>query len=501
MKKEKPISIKIYNTPSKQKVAFDPYKDEEVCMYSCGPTVYNTVHIGNLRSLLNFDVVGRALRYMGYNLKRVVNFTDVGHMSSDADFGEDKIERQAKKENVAAMEIANKYISRVLESFRKVNILNPDGSPIEENIDVENMSKEEWAKLGWARATDYIDEMITLISLIEKNGHTYETEQALYFDISTFPEYFEFSGQKLEEKQIAVREEVKEDPYKKNPADFVLWMKRYGKYENHMMHWDSPWGDGFPGWHIECSAMSWTLLGEKIDIHTGGTDLVSVHHSNEIAQNVGAFGHDVVKYWLHNEFVYSSSEEKLSKSKGNALSLEEIEKLGIDLMGLRWYYLTSSYKSPMKFSIESLKSAEKVYLRTVKTLTELYGGMEGNINEEYVNNFKEAISDNFNTPKMLALLNQLIKSDLKSEDIVATAFEFDKVLGLDLKKTVLEGSKEKSEVHWSEVKIADLKIVLEDREKARKDKDWERSDVLREEILKMGYEVLDKEDGQYVIRI
>ena len=208
--------VKIYNTPQRKKVTLIPYEKGQLKMYSCGPTVYNTVHIGNLRSILNFDVVSRALRYLGYDLKRVVNFTDVGHMSSDSDFGEDKVERQAQKEELDPIRIANKYILEILKSFKKLNILNPNGTPIEDISDVENISKEQWANLGWARATDYIDEMIEIIKMIEENGHTYQTQQALYFDISTFPDYNKFSGQKLEEKQIAVREEVKGDPKEKS---------------------------------------------------------------------------------------------------------------------------------------------------------------------------------------------------------------------------------------------------------------------------------------------
>jgi cysteinyl-tRNA synthetase len=309
------IEVKIYNTPEKKLVKFEPYDPELVTMYSCGPTVYNEVHVGNLRSLVNFDVVGRSLRYLGYNVKRAVNFTDVGHMTTNSDFGEDKLEKQARIEKTTSLQIANKYIKSVIKNFAKLNILNPNGSRINPEIDVENTTKEQWAKLGWARAIHYIPEMIELIKMIEKNGHTYETNQALYFDITTFPDYGKFTGQKIEEKQVAVRSEVKVDKEKRNPADFVLWMKRTGKYKDHMMHWDSPWGDGFPGWHIECSAMNWKLLGEKIDIHTGGSDLISVHHPNEIAQNYGAFRKKIVKYWLHNEFVSNMQGDKLSKTK------------------------------------------------------------------------------------------------------------------------------------------------------------------------------------------
>ena len=493
--------LKIYDTPQRKRVEFEPYNKGKVRMYSCGPTVYNTVHIGNLRSIVNFDVVGRALRYLGYDVKRVVNFTDVGHMSSDADFGEDKIEKKAKEENVGATDIANKYIFHVVESFRKLNVLNPNGTEIKLNIDVKDTTKEEWAELGWARATDYILEMIELISLIEKNGHTYETEQALYFDISTYPQYFEFTGQKLEEKQVAVREEVKGDPSKRHPADFVLWMKRFGKYENHMMHWNSPWGDGFPGWHIECSAMSWKLLGDEIDIHTGGSDLVSLHHPNEIAQNFGAFGHDIVKYWLHNAFVFTTDGEKLSKSKGNALSLKEIEQRGINLMALRWYYLTSSYRAPMNFSMKSLESSQKAYFNIINVLKKLDNGKIGAADEKYITLFKEALADNFNTPKVLALLNTLMKADLNPEDIIATAFEFDRVLGLDLEKASKEKKDESHEIPSQEVEDIEIREILNSRQKAREEKDWSLSDQLRDELFEKGYQVLDREDGQYISKV
>lgn len=491
--------VTIYNTPQRKKVTLIPYEKGKIKMYSCGPTVYNTVHIGNLRSLVNFDVVSRALRYLGYDLKRVVNFTDVGHMSSDSDFGEDKVERQAVKEETDPISIANKYISHVLESFRKLNVLNPNGTPIEKDINVPNMTKELWTQLGWARATDYIQEMIDFIKRIEANGHTYETEQAVYFDVSTFPQYYEFFGQSLEEKQVAVREEVKEDSDKRNPADFVLWMKRYGKYKNHMMHWNSPWGDGFPGWHIECSTMSCKLLGEYIDIHTGGSDLISVHHPNEVAQNWGAYGHHVIKYWIHNEFVYTSKGDKLSKSKNNAFTLEEIEELGIPYMALRWYYLTSNYRTPMKFSIDSLKSSQSAYENSVNRLAKEYTGKVGKPSDEYIQKFKDALSDNFNTPVVLALLNDLVKSDISPEVKIATAIEFDKVLGLDLEKSIKQGFKE-IEIPYEKVKDEKIKKILKEREVARKNKEWEKSDKLRDTLSKMGYKVIDKESGQYIVK-
>jgi cysteinyl-tRNA synthetase len=490
--------IKIYNTPEKKIIPFEPYDPELVNMYSCGPTVYNEVHVGNLRSLVNFDVVGRALRYFGYNLDRVVNFTDVGHMTNDSDFGEDKIEKQAKEEKTSSLQIANKYIKSVIESFAKLNILNPDGTPIDQNIDVENTTKEQWAELGWARAIHYIPEMIQLIKMIEENGHTYETDQAIYFDIKTFPNYGEFSGQKLDEKKVAVRSEVKVDKDKRNPADFVLWMKRTGKYKNHAMHWNSPWGDGFPGWHIECSAMSWKLLGKQIDIHTGGSDLIPVHHPNEIAQNYGAFGKKIVKYWLHNEFVSNTQGDKLSKTKKNAFTLKEIEALGFSYMALRWYYLTSNYRALLKFSVEALESAQTAYNNVISKLGRIDTKDVGKPSKEYVKEFKDALATNFNTPVCLAILQDMVNSDIHPGDKLATAFEFDKVLGLDIEKAVREYQSEKVDIPMDNVKDETVKLMLKSRQVARDNKDWKLSDEIRDEIEELGYQVLDKKDGQYI---
>jgi cysteinyl-tRNA synthetase len=492
------IEVKIYNTPEKKLVKFEPYDPELVTMYSCGPTVYNEVHVGNLRSLVNFDVVGRSLRYLGYNVKRAVNFTDVGHMTTNSDFGEDKLEKQARIEKTTSLQIANKYIKSVIKNFAKLNILNPNGSRINPEIDVENTTKEQWAKLGWARAIHYIPEMIELIKMIEKNGHTYETNQALYFDITTFPDYGKFTGQKIEEKQVAVRSEVKVDKEKRNPADFVLWMKRTGKYKDHMMHWDSPWGDGFPGWHIECSTMSWKLLGEEIDIHTGGSDLMSIHHPNEIAQNYGALGKKIVKYWLHNEFVSNAQGDKLSKTKKNAFTLKEIEDLGFSYMALRWYYLTATFRTPLKFSIEALESAEIAYNNVVSKLARIDIRDIGEPSEEYIKEFKDALCMNFNTPVALAILQDMVNSDIHPGDKLATAFEFDKVLGLDLEKAIKNYQTEKMVIHIDNVKDKTLKILLERRKKARDEKDWRLSDEIRDEIEMMGYQVIDKKDGQYL---
>ncbi|HNW23815.1 MAG TPA: class I tRNA ligase family protein, partial [Candidatus Dojkabacteria bacterium] len=289
--------MKLYSTIDRKVVEIQPIKDNQVSIYSCGPTVYFRMHMGNIRAYINWDILHRALLYLGYDVKRVMNLTDVGHMSSTddfgSDFGEDKMDRQAKREGITPLDIANKYIDTVIDDFRKLNILAPNGKEIPKDLTFKDVEQ-----YGWSRATNFVNEIIEMIKMIERNGYTYETKQAVYFDISKIPDYTVFTGQDLEEKEVGVRDEVVVDSEKKNPADFVLWMKRVGKYADHAMNWPSPWGDGFPGWHIECSVMGTKILGEHFDIHTGGIDHVPVHHTNERAQNIGAYGHPSVKYWI-----------------------------------------------------------------------------------------------------------------------------------------------------------------------------------------------------------
>ena len=256
--------MKLYNTIDKKVVPIKPLKKGKISIYNCGPTVYFRMHIGNIRAYVNWDILYRFLKYKGYEVERIMNMTDVGHMTSDENFGEDKVETQAQKEGKDPLDIANYYIRTVLDDFSKLNILSPKGKEVDPNMSLERLEEE-----GWTRATEYIDQMIDLIKKMEENGYTYETTQALYFDVTMIDNYNIFTNQSLEEKQEGVREEVGVDPEKKHPADFVLWMKRVGKYKDHIMHWNSPWGDGFPGWHIECSAMSTSVLGEYFDIHTG----------------------------------------------------------------------------------------------------------------------------------------------------------------------------------------------------------------------------------------
>jgi len=504
------MAFKFYNTLKHKKEEFVPIKNGEISMYSCGPTVYWRVHTGNLRAYASWDFMIRAFMYSGFKINRIINFTDVGHMVSDEDMGDDKLDKQAKIQKIDPFEIANQYIHAVLVDFKKFNILNPNGQEIDDTIDVRNMDKEKWAKIGWARATDHIDEMIEIIKKIESNGYTYETTQALYFDVTKFPEYTNLSLQPLNDKQVGVRAEVGVDPEKKHPADFVLWMKNVGKYKDHLMHWDSPWGVGFPGWHIECSAMGTKYLGEYFDIHTGGTDHIPVHHANEIAQNYGAFQHQVVNFWIHNEMLVSADGEKASKSKKNVFLLEEIESMGFDPMDMRYYFLTVNYHVPIRFSIEGLSGSRKSRISIVKKIFEMAKSAgannsdqfiemlnKGNIIDEYKKDFISNLEDNLNTSGALAVVSKLFKSTEKPFDVIATILDFDNVFGLRIKENVLKlyenGVKE-----FSEDLSDEIKDIIKARDIARQEKDWTQSDLLRDKLIEMGWDVKDTQQGTQI---
>ncbi len=479
--------MKLYNSLTKKIEEIELLKPGVVTMYSCGPTVYWRMHVGNLRAYAEWDILHRAFLYLGYDVRRVMNFTDVGHMTDDDDFGEDKIEQAASEKGKNPTEIANYYIKTVIEDFYKMNYLSPNGEVVKPNTDIH-----ELGKYGWARATEYIDQIIDFVKKIEENGFTYETAQALYFDISKYNDYDRMFKQNLDEKKVGAREEVEVDPQKKNPADFVLWMKKVGKYEKHIMAWDSPWGVGFPGWHIECSAMSCDILGEKFDIHTGGIDHIPIHHTNERAQNFGAYKHEVVKYWVHNEFIRTPKDEKLSKSKGNALTLDEIIQGGIDSMDLRYHYISVNYRVPLQFNWEALKGSRRARLSLLKKISDLNSdGNGGSLLNNYVERFEDLLKDNLNMSGVFALISELLKSDEKPEDIVQTVLDFDRVLGLK----IYENLKTKEELP------KEVEELLKKREVARKEEDFEKSDSLRDEIEKYGFKVLDTSEGQKVERI
>jgi cysteinyl-tRNA synthetase len=476
--------MKLYNTLDKKVVEIKPLEKGKVKIYNCGPTVYFRMHIGNIRAYVNWDILHRAFKYTGYDVERIMNLTDVGHMSKDEDFGEDKVEKQALKEGKDPLNIANYYIKTVLEDFSKLNILSPKGNTVDPNMSLDRLEEE-----GWTRATEYVDEMIEMVKKIEENGYTYETTQAIYFDVSKLEDYNIFTNQSLEEKMEGVREEVGVDPEKKHPADFVLWMKRVGKYKDHIMHWDSPWGDGFPGWHIECSAMSTSVLGEYFDIHTGGIDHIPLHHPNERAQNIGAFGHPSVKYWIHNDFLTGVEDDKLSKSAGTGVSLPDALSLGFDPMDVRYLFASVNYRVQLKYTKEALESARNSRLSLISKLRAIYRETEntaGEILEDYKEEFVKELENNLNISGALAVISDLLKSDEKAKDILTTVYDFDKVLGLNLKQ----------EVEQKDMDIPkDVLKLANERVEARKAKNFELADRKREQIEEKGYRMIDTKDG------
>ncbi len=459
--------LKIFNTLSRKVEEFKPLQKGKVGMYTCGPTVYDYTHIGHLRKYINDDILKKTLRANGFEVHHVMNITDVGHLTSDSDTGEDKMEKGASETGRTVWEVAKFFEDYFFKSVNTVNI---------ERADIV------------CRATEHIGKQVKLIEALEKNGLTYTTSHAVYFDVSKFPKYGQLSGQKLEDKEVGSRSDVFVDKSKKHPADFALWFFTVGHFKDHTMKWSSPWGEGFPGWHIECSAMSMEYLGDCFDIHTGGIDHIPVHHENEIAQSEGASGKQFVKYWVHHDFV-NIDREKMSKSKKNFLRVEEVEGKGFNPMALRYLYLTGHYRSEMAFSFESLGSAQAA----LNKLREDVRGwdLEDRKPGEFYNNFLRAVNEDLNIPKALAVVWEMVKSEMPSAQKAADLLEMDKILGLELDKYIGQ----KIEVPEEVQKLVDQ------RERARVEKDFKRSDELRNEIKKLGFEVLDSAGGAKVKKV
>jgi len=454
--------MKIYNTLTRQKEEFKPIKENEVGIYSCGPTVYSSPHIGNMYAYVCWDVLVRTFKYLGYKVNNVINITDVGHLTSDADSGEDKMEKGSQKEGLTVWEIAKKYENEFLENLKELNIEVPWKMP---------------------RATDHIQEQIDLIKKIETNGFTYKISDGIYFDTSKFADYGKFANLNLEKLKEGARVEVNEE--KKSPQDFALW-KFSSKDEKRQMEWESPWGMGFPGWHIECTAMSIKYLGETFDIHTGGEDHISVHHTNEIAQGYGAFGHNTANYWMHNAFITFKG-SKISKSSGGLYTVKDLVEMGFNPMVYRYMILNSHYRNGIEFSIENLKTAETALnkLRGLKPTPNPSLDRVGSysVNLEYKKEFEEKIGDDLAMPEVLALVWKVAKSDLKPDEKWVTLLDFDKVLGLDLDREIEE-----------EIIPDEILKLSEERQRAREDKNWAESDKLREKINSLGYLVEDSEN-------
>jgi cysteinyl-tRNA synthetase len=452
--------MKLYNTKSRTVEDFKTISDKQVTMYACGPTVYDYTHIGHMRKYIGDDILRRTLTLLGYEVKHVMNITDVGHLTDDGDEGEDKLEKGAKKEGKSVWDIAAFYTDYFHKTMKAVNVLPP---VIE------------------ARATDHIKEMIALTEKLLAEGYAYETAHAIYFDVSKNAHYGELSGQKLDEKEVAARDDVVIDPDKRNPADFSLWFKRVGKFADHAMYWPSPWGDGFPGWHIECSAMAIHYLGDTIDIHTGGIDHIPVHHENEIAQSECATHKQFVHYWVHHDFLNVNG-EKMSKSKGNFYTIDDIVAHNIDPLAMRLLFTQTSYRKPLNFTWESVDVAQQQLKKLQKFAS--HHDKVGTVNQDYLAALKSGLSDDLNTAKVLASTWEVLADTaISEEDKWATLLEFDKVLGLDLANVPSFSISEEA------------RLLIEARDKARGEKDYATSDELRRQLEGLGYGVLDSADG------
>lgn len=466
------MDLYLYNSLNLKKEKFIPLKKGAVGLYTCGPTVYNFAHLGNLRTYLFEDFLVRTLVYNGYKLKRVMNITDVGHLSGDMDMGEDKVEAEATREGRSAWDITAYYTDAFQEDLKLLNVTPPD---------------------VWCRATEHINEQIDLIKTLENKGYTYITSDGVYFDTSKFSDYNRLSHLDLDELQEGARVEKNEE--KKNLTDFALW-KFSPIGSKRQMEWSSPWGIGFPGWHLECSAMSLKYLGETFDIHCGGIDHVNIHHTNEIAQSEAATGKKFVNYWLHGAFLNIAGGKKMAKSEDNFLTLDKsLVKKGLNPLAYRFAALQVHYRKPMEYSEDSLRQAENALESLINQVAALKDE-PGQIDEVYQVDFQTAINDDLNMPQALAVLFKMLKSDLSDSDKLAGVINFDQVLGLSL----LSQAASKADIEETDLP-EEVKILLNKREQARVDKNWELADSLRDDIKRAGYNLEDNSDGQLIKKI
>ena len=451
------MEIYLYNTLTKEKELFKPIDEKEVKIYSCGPTVYKDATIGNMRTNIFQDVLRRVFKYNGYKVKQVMNITDVGHLVSDGDEGEDKMIKSAKEEHKTPLEIADHYTKLFFQDLERLNLEKPEII---------------------CKATEHIPEMIEYVKTLMKNGYAYETSTAIYFDVSKLDKYGILSGINLEDQKSGARVEV--DSEKKNPYDFALWIKAP---ENHIMKWESPWGMSYPGWHIECSAMSKKYLGEKFDIHTGGIDLIPTHHENEIAQSKGACGKIPANYWLHGEYLLIDG-GKMSKSLGNVYLIEDIVKRGYDPLVYKLFSYSCHYRNKLNFTWEGIESTSKSLERLRQGYRKHLEGnekVEESVIEELENKFHLAINDDLNMPAAMGIVWEVVKYPKKSKKLAKLLEKFDTVMGLKIDK------QDKKEQEIPE----EIKELMEKRQKARQEKNWAEADKIRDEILAKGYTVQD----------
>lgn len=473
--------LRLYNTLTKKTEEFVAISSGQVGMYACGPTVYDFPTIGNWRKFVFDDILRRVLEYNGYKVLIIMNATDVGHLSGDnlgdADFGEDRLEKGAKRENKTVWQVAQEYLDDFVNTRSWLNILSPT---------------------QFVRATEHINEQIELIKRLKDQGLAYETSTGIFFDVGKYPDYGKLGGQKLSDKKTGAREEVEIDPSKHDPADFALWFKRVGRFADHQMFWGSPWGNGFPGWHIECSAMAMKYLGESFDIHTGGVDHISIHHANEIAQSEGATGQPFAKFWMHSEFLTIDG-GRMGKSLGNAYNLHDIQKRGINPLALRYFYLSAHYRTKLNFTWETLESAENSLARLQnkigllqqhsqdKFLGEEFGCAE------YEQEFLEAINNDLNMPKALAVVWKLIEDkSLNEQMVLVSLLRMDKVLGLGFEKNL-------NLIEEIEAVPTEINELLAKREIFRKESKFADADMVRSQIEEQGFILKDKNDGTTIV--
>lgn len=461
--------LKLHDSLEKKLVEFKPIHDKAT-MYYCGPTVYSTQHIGNMRAFVVMDSLRRAILFNDIDVESVMNVTDVGHMTSDEDEGDDKMVVASQKEHKTPQEIANYYADICFNDMKKLNIMTP--THIE-------------------KATNVIPEIIDFVSTLLEKGFAYETSKGIYYDIKKYSDYGKLGGMDQEKKLMGARIDVDEE--KRNPADFALWVKAP---KEHLMQWDSPWGKGYPGWHIECSTICRKFFGDNVDVHGGGIEHKPVHHENEIAQNFGVSGKKVVQHWLHHEHLMVDG-GKMSKSLGNVWNVSTLEEKGFRPLALRYFFLNAHYAKQQNFTLDELKSCDTALTRLYKAVAEHKNGESEQIDglEEYYNKFKNAINDNLNFPLALSVLWDLAKIKTRNKNIYQMMLKLDEALGLDLVNAESYLDSEGDEIP------AEIKKTAEARWQAKKNKDWPTADALRNELKEKGYEIKDSADGYTISKI
>ena len=466
--------FKIYNTLTKQVETIKPNEDGKIAMYTCGPTVYHFAHIGNLRSYIMEDVLEKSLRFVGYDVKRVMNITDVGHLSSDADTGEDKMLKGAKREHKTVMEVAKFYTDAFFADCAKLNIKTPDV--------VEP-------------ATNCIDEFINMITVLLEKGYAYQAGGNVYFDTSKLNDYYVFSSQSEKELLVGVRDDVEEDTNKRNKNDFVLWFTK-SKFEDQALKWDSPWGVGYPGWHIECSCISMKHLGEYMDIHCGGVDNIFPHHTNEIAQSESYLGHKWCNYWFHVHHLNDKS-GKMSKSKGDFLTVSLLEEKGYNPLVYRMFCLQSHYRKPLEFSYEVLDQMVKTYDKLARKTRSLKndGEVDKQVYDAFRLKFEDALCNDVNTSMAITVLYDLLKADTNDATKRKLVEDFDQVLSLDLLSAADEKASEQETNGADNELAAYVEEMIAKRAQAKKEKDFAKADAIRNELLEKGIAIKDTREG------